>query len=89
MTVAERPIKPVSLLAFFDRSSVESHQIGSPRSEVHVPLSPTLVIADAHGLFAAGLSKLLSPKFKILSTVADGRSLVDATSRVHPDLVLA
>lgn len=52
-------------------------------------LPPSLVIADAHRIFAAGLSKLLSAKFKILSTVADGRSLVDATQRFHPDLVLA
>lgn len=52
-------------------------------------LQPSLVIADAHRLFAAGLSKLLSGQFKILSTVTDGRSLVDATQRLHPDLILA
>jgi DNA-binding NarL/FixJ family response regulator len=46
------------------------------------------VIADAHRLFAAGLSKLLSEKFIILRTVADGRSLVDAAQRLRPDLIL-
>ena len=51
-------------------------------------LPPSLVIADAHRLFAAGLSKLLSEKFKILRTVADGRSLVDAAQRLRPDLIL-
>lgn len=59
------------------------------RSEVPVLLPPTLVIADAHRIFAAGLSKLLSGKFRVLSTVADGRSLLDATQRLRPDLVLA
>jgi len=46
------------------------------------------VIADAHRLFTAGLSKLLSEKFKVLRTVADGRSLVDAAQRLRPDLIL-
>ena len=50
--------------------------------------SPSLVIADAHCVFAAGLGKLLSHNFRILNTVSDGRSLVDAAQRLHPDLVL-
>lgn len=54
---------------------------------VHVG-PPSLVIADAHRLFAAGLSKLLASKFRIVSTVSDGRSLVDAAQRLHPDLIL-
>lgn len=56
--------------------------------EVTVSLLPSLVIADAHRVFAIGLSELLSEKFRILSTVADGRSLVDAALRLHPDLIL-
>ena len=51
-------------------------------------LLPSLVIADAHRVFAAGLSKLLSHRFKVLSTVGDGRNLVDAAHRLHPDLIL-
>ena len=51
-------------------------------------LPSSLVIADAHCLFAAGLSKLLSAKFKVLKTVADGRSLVDVAQRLRPDLIL-
>jgi DNA-binding NarL/FixJ family response regulator len=50
--------------------------------------SPTLIIADAHRLFVAGLSKLLSVEFKIISTVSDGRSLVEAAERLRPDLIL-
>jgi DNA-binding NarL/FixJ family response regulator len=49
---------------------------------------PSLVIADTHGLIAAGLSKRLSPKFRTLAIVADGRSLVEAAQRLHPDLIL-
>lgn len=49
---------------------------------------PSLVIADAHRLFVAGLSKFLSGKFRIVSTVSDGRSLVDAAQRLRPDLIL-
>jgi DNA-binding NarL/FixJ family response regulator len=49
---------------------------------------PSLVIADAHRLFVAGLSKLLASKFRIISTVSDGRSLVETALRLRPDLVL-
>ena len=49
---------------------------------------PSLVIADAHRLFVAGLSKLLASKFRIICTVSDGRSLVEAAERLHPDLIL-
>ena len=49
---------------------------------------PSLVIADAHRLFVAGLSKLLAGKFRIITTVSDGRSLVDAAQRLRPDLIL-
>jgi DNA-binding NarL/FixJ family response regulator len=54
---------------------------------VHV-VPPSLVIADAHRLFVAGLSKLLANKFRIISTVTDGRSLVDVAQRLRPDLIL-
>lgn len=49
---------------------------------------PSLVIADAHRLFVAGLSKLLASKFRIITTVSDGRSLVEAAQRLRPDLIL-
>ena len=54
---------------------------------VHV-VPPSLVIADAHSLFVAGLSKLLATNFRIISTVTDGRSLVEAAQRLRPDLIL-
>ena len=49
---------------------------------------PSLVIADSHRLFVAGLSKLLASKFRIISTVTDGRSLVETAHRLRPDLIL-
>src|ERR1700761_7311528 len=49
---------------------------------------PSLIIADAHRLFVAGLSKLLASKFRIICTVSDGRSLVEAADRLRPDLIL-
>jgi len=49
---------------------------------------PSLVIADPHRLFVAGLSKLLAGKFRIITTVGDGRSLVEAAQRLRPDLIL-
>ena len=45
---------------------------------------PSLVIADAHRLFVAGLSKLLASNFRIVSTVSDGRSLVEAAQQITP-----
>jgi DNA-binding NarL/FixJ family response regulator len=49
---------------------------------------PSLIIADAHRLFVAGLSKLLASKFRIVCTVGDGRSLVEVAERLRPDLIL-
>lgn len=49
---------------------------------------PSLVIADAHRLFVAGLSKLLAGKFRIVGTVSDGRGLVEMAQRLRPDLIL-
>jgi DNA-binding NarL/FixJ family response regulator len=51
-------------------------------------LAPSLIIADAHRLFVAGLSKMLAGKFRIICTVSDGRSLIDAAQRLRPDLIL-
>jgi len=51
-------------------------------------LPPSLVIADAHRVFLAGLTKLLRTQFKIVGEVNDGRGLVDAAQRLRPDLIL-
>ena len=51
-------------------------------------LPPSLVIADAHRVFLAGLTKLLATRFRIVGAVNDGRGLVDAAQRLRPDLIL-
>lgn len=52
------------------------------------PFRPRLIIADSHRLIVAGLDKLLSSDFEVLLTVGDGRSLVNATQALLPDVIL-
>jgi len=51
--------------------------------EVTLSLPASLTVSSQPDLAS------FSGKFKVLSTVADGRSFVDATQRLRPDLVLA
>lgn len=48
----------------------------------------TILIADDHAIFAEALRLLLERKYLVLGTVADGRSLVDETVRMRPDVVV-
>ena len=49
---------------------------------------PRVIIADDHVLLAEAFEKLLSPECDVVAKVTDGRALVEAARRVHPDLVL-
>ena len=49
---------------------------------------PRVIIADDHRLFAAGLERLLSAEFDIVTTVFDGRTLLDHVHRLRPDVVV-
>jgi len=49
---------------------------------------PRVIIADDHRLFAAGLERLLSVEFDIVTTVFDGRTLLDHVQRLRPDVVV-
>jgi len=49
---------------------------------------PRAIIADDHVLLAEAFEKLLSPECDVVAKVTDGRALVEAARRVHPDLVL-
>jgi DNA-binding NarL/FixJ family response regulator len=51
-------------------------------------IPPSIVIADAHRVFLAGLGKLLASRFRVVSMVTDGRHLVDVAQRLRPDLIL-
>ncbi len=50
---------------------------------------PTILIADDHTIVAEGLVKLLSRRFDVVATVADGTALVEAAERLRPDIIIA
>jgi DNA-binding NarL/FixJ family response regulator len=50
---------------------------------------PTILLADDHAIMAEGLRRVLSPDFDVIGTVEDGRALVAAVARLHPDIVVA
>jgi len=47
-----------------------------------------ILIADDHVLVAEGIQKLLEPEFELVASVADGRSLVTAASKLQPDIAV-
>jgi DNA-binding NarL/FixJ family response regulator len=49
---------------------------------------PSVLIADDHTIVAEGLVKLLSERFDVLATVADGTALVEAAERLRPDIII-
>ena len=49
---------------------------------------PTVLIADDHTIVAEGLVKLLSERFDVVATVADGAALVEAAERLRPDIII-
>ena len=50
---------------------------------------PSVLIADDHTIVADGLVKLLSDRFDVVATVADGVALIEAAERLRPDVVVA
>jgi DNA-binding NarL/FixJ family response regulator len=50
---------------------------------------PRVLIADDHKIFAEGLKRLLKEDFEIAGVVEDGRQLVDAAEKLHPDAIVA
>ena len=50
---------------------------------------PTILIADDHTIVAEGLVKLLSRRFDVVATVADGTALIEAAERLRPDIIIA
>jgi len=49
---------------------------------------PSVLIADDHTIVADGLVKLLSERFNVVASVADGPALVEAADRLRPDIVV-
>jgi DNA-binding NarL/FixJ family response regulator len=50
---------------------------------------PRILIADDHRLVAEAIKNLLVSEFKVLGIIGDGRTLVEATLEMKPDVVLA
>src|SRR5271156_4110523 len=47
-----------------------------------------ILIADDHQLLTDACKGMLEPEFAVVSTVADGRDLVDAAFTVKPDVII-
>ena len=47
-----------------------------------------VLIADDHPFVLEGLVKLLHDKFDVVAAVSDGELLVDAASRLRPDVIV-
>jgi DNA-binding NarL/FixJ family response regulator len=50
---------------------------------------PRVLVADDHRILAEGLRGLLEPEFELVAVVADGRELVAAGRKHHPDAIVA
>ncbi|HEU4387179.1 MAG TPA: response regulator transcription factor [Blastocatellia bacterium] len=48
-----------------------------------------VLLAEDHAIVAEGLQSLLEDDFELVATVGDGRALVDAASRLKPDVIVA
>jgi DNA-binding NarL/FixJ family response regulator len=49
---------------------------------------PRVLLADDHALLLGAFEKLLADECEIVGQVADGRALVAAAERLHPDLIV-
>ena len=49
---------------------------------------PTVLLADDHTIVVEGLRCILEPEFELVGAVGDGRALVAATEKLHPDVVI-
>jgi len=47
-----------------------------------------ILLADDHTLTLEGIRSVVEPHHDIVGTVTDGRALVDAALRLHPDLII-
>src|SRR5262245_44187881 len=71
-------------------ADLTSHPAPMPatRADRAVERGPKVLIADDHKVVTEGLVRLLSDRFEIVGTIADGRLVVDAVARLRPDIIL-
>jgi DNA-binding NarL/FixJ family response regulator len=48
-----------------------------------------VLLADDHRMVAEGLKSLLSPDFELVGVAEDGRALIEAAKKLHPDVIVA
>lgn len=48
-----------------------------------------VLLADDHKIVLEGLRSLLEPEFGIVGTAEDGRALLKAAEKLHPDVIVA
>ncbi|HMU61237.1 MAG TPA: response regulator transcription factor [Gemmatimonadales bacterium] len=53
------------------------------------PRRPRLLLADDHLLVAEALRSLLEGEFELVGVVEDGRALVEAAKKLHPEVIVA
>jgi len=51
-------------------------------------LTTRVLLADDHAVVAQGLESLLKKSFDLVGVVNDGRALVDAVEKIHPDVIV-
>jgi len=49
---------------------------------------PTVIIADDNAAIHPLLSRILRSELEVVESVFDGQALIEATSRLHPDLLV-
>ena len=49
---------------------------------------PRILMADDHAMLLDAFKALLEPEFDVVGTVTDGRMLLEAFSRLHPEVVV-
>jgi DNA-binding NarL/FixJ family response regulator len=47
-----------------------------------------ILIADDHAMIIEGLRHILESEFDLVDTVGDGRALLDASNKLHPDVIV-
>ena len=50
---------------------------------------PTVLLADDHLVFMDGIIRILTERFDVVGTVMDGSALLEAASRLRPDVIVA
>jgi len=49
---------------------------------------PTVLLADDHVVFTDGIVRILTEHFDVVGSVTDGSSILEAASRLHPDVIV-